>query len=150
MQSPHPLHSSTSMVTLPRAGPDMFFTSSRRSGLNRLRHLQPLGFLAVLVQLRAEVGMRDLDQRLGALADGLAMQKRDAEFGDDVADKAARCDHSRPRVEHGYDSRNCSILGRRRHRDDGLAAFGTRGAPQEIHLPTNAAVKLIANRIRTN
>ena len=43
-----------------------------------------------------------------------------------------------------------SVLRGRRDRDDGLAALGTRCAAQKIHLPANAAVELVADRIRAD
>jgi hypothetical protein len=38
--------------------------------------------------------LRDIDQRLCTLADGLAMQVCAAIFRDDIVDKVARCDHA--------------------------------------------------------
>ena len=37
-----------------------------------------------------------------------------------------------------------------RHGDDGLAAFGARGAANEINLATDAAVEIVADGVRTN
>ena len=51
--------------------------------------LKPALVLAVFVQLVMKLGMSNLDERLGALADGLAVQLSDAVFGDHVVHIAA-------------------------------------------------------------
>src|SRR5579863_1452399 len=56
------------------------FLSPRNRRLGHLRMLQPLGLFAISVQPLAEVRMRDLDQRLGPLANRLAVQVCHAVF----------------------------------------------------------------------
>src|SRR5579864_382886 len=63
-----------------------------------LRMLQPFGLLAVFVKLGAEIGMGDLNQRLGPLSNRLAVQICNSVFRHDVAHQAARGDHSRSRI----------------------------------------------------
>src|SRR5450631_3231815 len=53
----------------------------------------------VILQLRLELRIRDSDQRLGALADRLAVQVRHPVFGDHVMHVAARRHYARPRTQ---------------------------------------------------
>ena len=93
--SPHPLHSSRIDANV---SPCLGCHSSPRCVLIcGCWALQPLGLLAIFVKLVTELGMRDLDQRLGSLADRLAVQVRDAVFGHDVVHESARCHHARAR-----------------------------------------------------
>src|SRR5579862_4000050 len=100
--------------------------------------LQPLGLLAIRIELFAELGMRDLNQRLGPLANGLAVQVSDSIFGHNIADESSRSDHSCAGIERWHNPRNRSLLRGRRDRNDGFAAFRPRCATQEIHLAADA------------
>src|SRR5215471_13706394 len=112
--------------------------------------LQPLRLLAVFIELIAEFRVSDPDERLGAFADGFSMQVRDPMFGNDVADQPAGSDYSRARRKHWRDPRDRPALGCGRQRNDRLAAFGARCAPQKIHLPADSAIKMCADGVRTN
>src|SRR5579871_5184513 len=100
------------MVTLPRAWPAMFSPPSFRQlnlsaghgSLRREGMLSPLRFLAIVVKLRTELGMRNLDQRLRPFTNRLAVQESDAILSHDIAHQPARSNHSRPRGQHGNDA----------------------------------------------
>src|SRR5207237_3593853 len=100
---------------------------------------------AIVVECFAELGMSDVDQRLGALANGFAMQVSDPIFGNYVADQAARGHHARSGLEHWRNARNGSVLGSGGESDDWLSAPGTGSAPQEIDLTADSAVEVGAN-----
>src|SRR3990172_2048261 len=78
-----------------------FSQAHRNAASGRLQELE-LGRL--LFELVAEIGVGDLDQRLGPLSDGLPMQTGDAELGADVVDMVASGRHSGARLEHCDDS----------------------------------------------
>src|SRR5581483_6044171 len=62
--------------------------------------------------------------------------------------QSTRCDYARARAQHGSDARDRSVLRGRRNRNNCFAAFGTRSAAQEVDLPANSAVELVADGIR--
>src|SRR5579864_8909262 len=85
-------------------------SSPGRCSLHRLRMLQPFGLLAVLVKLGAEIGMRNLDEGFGPLANRLPVQVSNAVLGHDVTDQAARGDDTSSRIERGHDPRNGALF----------------------------------------
>src|SRR5215469_11290158 len=105
------------------------------------RALEPARLFTIGVKLVAELRMGDLDQGFGALANGAAMQVRDAEFGYYVVDRSSRSDHARAGIEHRHDAGNGAALCGCRHRDNRLAALTTGRAANEVHLSSNAAVE---------
>ena len=139
---------SMSISILPRAGPAI----GRHLGTAVVPAADAAATWSVrsIRKLPAEIGMRDLDQRFGSLANRLAVQVGDSILGHDVADQAARGDHAGSGIERGHDPRNLSLLRSRRNRDDRLATLGPRCSAKEIDLPADAAIKLVANRIGTD
>ena len=65
--------------------------------------LQVVQFFRLFGEFVPKLGMGDADQRLGALADGLAVQFRHAEFSDDEAHVIARGDNARAVFEQRCD-----------------------------------------------
>ena len=51
--------------------------------------LEPTRLFAIRIQFFTELRVCDLDERFGALANGLAVEIRNTEFGDDVVDVTA-------------------------------------------------------------
>ena len=94
--------------------------------------------------------MGDLDQRLRPLANGFAVQIGNAIFSHHIADQPARRHHARTRVQRGHDAGNVPSFSRRGKSDDRLAALGVGRAAQEVHLPADAAVEVVADRIRAD
>src|SRR6266536_926098 len=91
--------------------------------------------------------MRDLDQSLGAFANGFAVQVGYAEFGHHVTHQATRGHHAGARTQHGHDARDRSVFCGGGDRDDRLAALGAGGAAQEVNLSADAAVELVPDGI---
>src|SRR5271165_607395 len=104
--------------------------------------LKPALLLAVLVQLVMKLGMSNLNESLGPLADGLAVQVSDAIFGDHVVHIAAGGEHARAMRQARHNARHSLVPGRRGQRDDRLAPLGARRSTNEIELTAKAAVKL--------
>jgi hypothetical protein len=92
-------------------------------------------------QVGAEVGVGDVDELLGALADGAAVEGGDAVFGDDVVDVVAGGDDAGAFVEHGDDAADGVVFGGGEEGDDGQAVFGAGGAADEVELAADAAVE---------
>src|SRR5947207_2609272 len=100
-------------------------------------------------ELAAEFGVGDPDHGFDALADGLAVEIRDSMLRDHVVDIAARGHHAGTGTEHGHDAGDYAVLRSRRQGDDGQAAFGARGATEEIDLSADAGVGRTAHGIGT-
>ena len=96
--------------------------------------------LVFLGQGRAEVGVGDADEVLGAVLEGASFEACDAVFGADVVDVVARGADGGAFGEEGLDARDFAAGGGAGHGDDGLALAGERGAADEVHLAADAAV----------
>src|SRR5208283_2889141 len=100
--------------------------------------LKPALLLAVLVQLVMKLGMSNLDERLGPLADGAPVQVGDAVFGDHVVHIAAGGEHARAMRQARHNARHSLVLFRLWQRDDRLAPLGARRSANEIELTAKA------------
>lgn len=85
--------------------------------------------------------MRYLDQRLRPLADRLTEEVGDSVLRHDPVDVSAARHDARTRLEGGLDAADLSALRRGGQRDDGLAVPAARGAPDEVHLTTDAGIE---------
>src|SRR5579884_1025348 len=92
----------------------------------------------------------DGDQRLRALAHGLAVQISHAMFRYYIVYVGPAGDYAGAGGQSRHNTRHRSVLGRRGHGDDRLAAFGSRRSAHEVHLPSDSAVGLGSQRIGTD
>lgn len=92
-------------------------------------------------------GMGNRDQRLGSLAQSLAVEIRDSILGYHVVDIGAAGDHARAGVQNGANAGDCAVFRSGWERDDRLPAIGAGRAPGEIDLPAEAAVGAAADGV---
>ena len=92
-------------------------------------------------QLLTPAWMRDLDQRHRSLPDRFPKQVRDAILRDHVVHVGPGDPHPIAGIQRGLDPRS-AIVGSGRKADDGLAARGSRRAPDEAYLRGYAAIEL--------
>src|SRR6266516_3566590 len=102
------------------------------------------------LELLAEVGMRQRDERLHALGNGLPLEVHDPVLRDDVHDVGARRGHDVARRQRADDAALplAALLVRRREADEGLAAPRRVGAAHELELPAGAGQVAMAGRLR--
>ena len=93
-------------------------------------------------QLGSKLGVGQLDQRRGALTDGLSKQVGNAKFGDHIVHIGAGDCGGLTGQQAGANAGGISILSGRCHADDGLATGRARGTPQKFTLVTYATVKV--------
>src|SRR3954453_7883529 len=84
---------------------------------------QELGFYRVGFQLVVELRIGYGDQGFASLADRFAVQVRDSVLRDDVVHVASRSDYSGSGAQRGDDTRDRSILRRRREGDNWQTSF---------------------------
>ena len=91
-------------------------------------------------QLRAEVGMSNVDEVFGAVLQGAAFEACDAVFGYDVVHVVARGADGGTFGEEGFDARDGASGCSAGHSNDGFALAGEGCPADEVHLSTDAAV----------
>src|SRR5574341_1642273 len=97
--------------------------------------------------------VRDFDELLRALANGLAIQVGYAVLGYHIADVVTGGHHTCALFQHAGNARDeCAILHRRRagQGDNWYAVLGPRGAIDEIKLAADATIKLGADAVGTD
>ena len=83
-------------------------------------------FLCLFFKIRAEIGMRNTDELLRPLSDGLAIQVGHTIFRDHIMHVVTAGDHARALFEHGSDTcdkRSIAQCSRAWQCDDRHAAF---------------------------
>src|SRR5215211_5998270 len=91
--------------TIPSSGRLLTCTAPSRVqvSLRSQRHCKSkvVQLVCLFFQIDAEIRVGNIDQLLGALADGFAIQIGDAIFRYHVANMIAACDHTRAEFQHG-------------------------------------------------
>src|SRR5215207_4125491 len=110
-------------------------------------------FAGLILQIRAEIGVGNVDQLPGTLADGFAIQVSHAIFGDNVADVVTTGHHARAKLEHASDASDGRAVfecGDAWKRDDGHTTLRTRSTIDEIELAANTTVQFRTDAISTD
>jgi len=100
-------------------------------------------------KLRAEVGMRYINQHHRPVADGFPVHISNSVFRHHIMNIPPRYDHTATRRKIRHDSGNLSVIRRRRQHHDRLAASGQGRPAHKVHLPADAAVKFKTQGIGT-
>jgi hypothetical protein len=95
-------------------------------------------------------GVRDADEGVGALAQGLAVQVDRAVLGHDPVDVSAARHDTGAELQGGRDARDRALRRRGGQRQNGLAPLRERRAMDEVHLSADARVDPVADGVRAD